>query len=94
MFESFDAVEERLLTRSRFAACNPHDGNLEHEARVGHRLTTDVDDRFAQDLDRAHDRGVAHVLRQRGEALALFRRAVVRHAPGCVRLKKRVAQGA
>ncbi len=92
LFEPFDAVEERLLPRARFAARDAHDGNLEHEPRVGHRLPTNVDDRFAQDLDRAHDRGVAHVLRQRGEALALFRRAVVRDAAGCVRLEKGVAQ--
>ena len=94
LLEPLDPVDEGLLARARLVPRDAHHRDLEHQTRVGDALAADVDDRVAEDLDRAHDRGVAHLLRERGEALALLGCTVVGHAPGGVRLQERVAQRA
>ena len=80
-FQALDAFEQRLDARPRFSARDTDDRDFEHEARIGDGLLAQVDDRLAEDLDRAHDGDVAHRLRERGELRGLFG-AGRRTAPG------------
>ena len=59
--------DERLHPRVEVGPHGAHDGDLEHDLRVG-RLAH-VDQRVAEDLHAADDPGQAHRLGQRGEAL-------------------------
>ncbi len=94
LLESLDAIEQRLVAGARLAPRDAHDRDFEDEPRIGDGLAADVDDRLAEDLDRADDGRVAHLLGERDEALAVLGRAVVGHAARRVGLEERVAQGA
>ena len=63
-FQPLDPVEQRLLAAARFAPGETNDRDFQHEARVGDRLTTNVNDRLSHHLDAAHERDVADAFRE------------------------------
>ena len=73
LLEPLDSIEQRLLARPRLTARESYDRDFEDEPRVGDRLPANVDDGLAQHLDAAHQRDVAHALRELGELLRLRR---------------------